>query len=295
MASLDTHPLPRRLRKRAAQQLSLSLPSVDAHWQAGRLSVSTPEDPRPRVVPLATLLFPEDRLLCDDVPLSAEPRLVYALLNKPKHMTSTAADPDGERDLSSYLAALPPGCFAVGRLDRETTGLLLFTNDGDLASAVLRPDQHTSKTYWLWLDDVLADDDPRLARLVAGVPHNGEVLTACDARVLSRNDYATELELTLTQGRKRQIRHMCRVLDLHLVHLHRRRIGPLADLELELGGIRYLESNEVEALWSALGGREALRARKVAALERQAQAARDSGSPELRLERWLAVERAREA
>ncbi len=294
MASLDTlQPLPRRLRKRAAQQLGLSLPSVDAHWQAGRLTVITPTNREPHALPLEALLFPEDQLLCDGaaLPGASEADCVYALLNKPKHMTSTAADPNGERDLSLYLRGLPAGCFAVGRLDRETTGLLLFTNDGDLASAVLRPDQHTSKTYWLWLDDVLADDDPRLAQLTTGIMHDGRLLTAQAARVSSRTDYATELELTLTQGRKRQIRHMCRALDLHLVHLHRKRIGPLSDAGLELGGIRYLEPAEVEALWNALGGRSALRARKVAALARQAAESRAAGAPQLRLERWLELDR----
>jgi 23S rRNA pseudouridine2605 synthase len=163
----------------------------------------------------------------------------------------------------------------------------LFTNDGDLASAVLRPDHQTTKTYWLWLDEILASDDPRLARLVTGVLHNGERLAAQSARIAAQSDYATELELELTQGKKRQIRHMCHALDLRLVHLHRSRIGPLTSAGLALGAWRSLEPAEVEALWQAAGGRANLRHRKVTALRRHAERARTAGTPLARLEHWL--------
>ena len=288
MASIDAHrPLPRRLRKRVAEGLALSLPLVDEHWAAGRIRVLTPERDEPQALPLEALIFDGDRLLFDGAPLEAEPVLSYALLNKPKQVTSTARDPNGKADLSQYLRAMPPGCFPVGRLDRETSGLLLFTNDGDLANAVLRPDHETTKTYWLWLDDVLEPTDPRLAQFSRGVEHNGQLLAAKQARIVARSEYATELELTLTQGKNRQIRHMCRALELHLEHLHRSRIGPLSDAGLTLGSFRELLPPEVEALWAAVGGRARLRQRKVAALCRQARAARAGGTPILRLETWL--------
>lgn len=84
------------------------------------------------------------------------------LLNKPKNVTSTARDPDRKRDVSEWLTAMAPGAFPVGRLDRETTGALLFTTDGDLATAILRPDHQTRKTYWLWLNEYLLPSDTRL-------------------------------------------------------------------------------------------------------------------------------------
>jgi 23S rRNA pseudouridine2605 synthase len=283
-------PLPRRLRKRVAESLELPLQVVDDYWQAGRLRVMTQESHEAQILPLEALIFEEDRLLLDGSPVDALPPRSYALLNKPKHVTSTAHDPDGKADLSPYLREMPRGCFPVGRLDRETSGLLLFTSDGDLANAVLRPDHQTTKTYWLWLDDVLEPDDPRLSRLVEGVPHNGQLLSARQARISFRSEYATELELTLTQGKKRQIRHMCRVLDLHLEHLHRSRIGPLSDAGLALGSWRLLSPDEVAALWLAVGGQADLRQRKVAALLRLASEARARGAPLSRLERWLADE-----
>lgn len=292
MASIDRErPLPRRLRKRVAESLELSLQLVDEYWHAQRLRVKTREGGEAQVWPLEALVFHDDELLLDGAPIECLPARSYALLNKPKHVTSTTYDPDGKADLSPYLREMPRGCFPVGRLDRETSGLLLFTTDGDLANAVLRPDHQTTKTYWLWLDDVLEADDPALARLIQGVEHNGQLLLAKQARVIARTEYATELELILTQGKKRQIRHMCRALGLHLAHLHRSRIGPLSDAGLALGSWRSLSPAEVEALWSAVGGKADLRQRKVAALFRLAREARAAGAPLLRLEAWLADEK----
>ncbi len=236
------------------------------------------------------LVFHDDQVLLDGAPIESTATRNYAILNKPKQITSTTRDPDGKTDLSAYLREMPRGCFPVGRLDRETSGLLLFTSDGDLANAVLRPDHETTKTYWLWLDDVLEPDDPRLTQFCRGVEHNGQLLSAKHARIVARSEYATELELTLIEGRKHQIRHMCRVLDLHLEHLHRSRIGSLSDAGLALGSWRLLSADEVEALWSAVGGRTRLRQRKLAALFRLARAARDAGAPLARLEAWLADE-----
>ena len=283
-------PVPRRLRKRVAEGLGLSLADVDARWSADRLRVISPGDGEPRRLALETLVFEDDQVLLDGELIGEAQPFSYALLNKPKFVTSTASDPRGKSDLAPYLREMPPGSFAVGRLDRETTGLLLFTNDGDLATVVLRPDHATTKSYWLWLDDALNEDDPRLARLRTGVVHNGERLTARSVRIRAQCEYATELELTLTQGKKRQIRHMCRALELHLVHLHRYRIGPLSDAGLTLGSWRALDATEVDALWQAAGGRAALRQRKIVALTEQAAQARCSGAPHERLERWLSLE-----
>jgi pseudouridine synthase len=282
--------VPCRLRKRVAECLSLPLQIVEEHWRAGRIQVITPESDDSQQLALDTLVFDDDRLLFDGRLIEGTAARSYVLLNKPKGITSTTHDPDGRTDLAPFLRQMPAGCFPVGRLDRETSGLLLCTTDGNLAHAVLRPDHEATKTYWLWLDDVVDASDARLDQLVQGVPHNGQLLTAKAVRILARSEYATELELTLTEGKKRQIRHMCRVLQLQLVHLHRSRIGPLSDSGLALGSFRSLTSQEVEALWSATGGRARVRQRRVAALRRVARAAREAGTPLSRLEVWLSGE-----
>lgn len=298
MASVaSVHPermVPCRLHKRVAECLASPLQVVEEYWRAGRIQVITPESDYPQQLALEALVFADDRLLLDGALIEGMPARSYVLLNKPKGVTSTTHDPDGRTDLSPYLRQMPAGCFPVGRLDRETSGLLLCTNDGNLAHAVLRPDHQTTKTYWLWLDEELDASDPRLDQLLQGVPHEGELLTAKAARILARSEYATELELILTEGKKRQIRHMCRVLGLRLVHLHRSRIGPLSDSGLALGSFRLLATEEVEALWSATGGRAQVRKRRVAALVHVAQAAREAGTPLCRLESWLSDESERE-
>ena len=282
--------VPCRLQKRVAECLSLSLPVVEEHWRAGRIQVINPESDYPQQLALDALVFDDDHLLFDGALIEATTARSYVLLNKPKGVTSTAHDPDGRTDLAPFLRQMPAGCFPVGRLDRETSGLLLCTTDGNLAHAVLRPDHEATKTYWLWLDEVVDASDARLVQLVQGVPHNGQLLAAKAVRILARSEYATELELTLTEGKKRQIRHMCRVLQLQLVHLHRSRIGPLSDSGLALGSFRLLTSQEVEALWSATGGRARVRQRRVAALVRMARASREAGTPLSRLEVWLSGE-----
>lgn len=285
----DDHPLPRRQRKRVAQGLAVSLQVVDGYWAEGRLRVGRPGWPAPRVLPLEALVFDDDDVWFDGAPIGATPATVCAVLNKTKGVTCTARDPKGRSDLARVLRALPPGCFAVGRLDRDTTGILLFTNDGDLANAVLRPDHRIDKLYWLDIDEALSAEDPRLAQLVRGVSQGGELLAARSVRILATSNAGTQLALTLTQGRNRQVRRMCEAVGLRLSHLHRHRVGPLTDVGLAPGCLRVLDPAEVEGLWQALGGRAELRRTRVAGLARHAKEARDAGTPDLRLERWLAI------
>jgi 23S rRNA pseudouridine2605 synthase len=176
--------------------------------------------------------------------------------------------------------------FPVGRLDRDTTGLLLFTTDSDLQNAVLRPDQRTPKTYRLWL----AGDreiDPRIARLTEGTLSAGRALRAQSARVVARSNGSTQVEVILTQGKNRQLRRMCHALKLRLHRLQRTAIGPLTLGTLKPGCWRPLAEAEVDILWQALGGREKQHHEKVAALVAQAMRAREAGTPLERLEAWL--------
>jgi 23S rRNA pseudouridine2605 synthase len=206
-------------------------------------------------------------------------------------VTSTASDPSGKVDLSGFLAQMPEGVFQVGRLDRLTTGLLLFTSDGDLASAITRPEHTTDKVYWLWLNEAIGDDDPRLSTLVDGVFVCGRRMRAHRVELSSGTPDYAELLVTLREGRNRQIRRMCRALDLRLLHLHRRSVGPVDLQGLPVGAWRTLASSEVDGLWASTGGRERSVARKIAALGRAAAAARDAGEPMARLEAWLGAHR----
>lgn len=279
--------LPRRLEKFLRDSTDLSVDDGRRAHARGQVCVFAPGAPVPRGIHVDDLVYEDDTVLLNQVRLEPRSTHVTLMLNKPGAVTATLRDPHGQRDLSAFLEAMPRGVFPVGRLDRATTGMLLFTNDGDLANAILHPDHQTEKVYWLWLDEHVADDDPRLAQWTLGVPLGDHVARAVSVRVQYRTESYTELLVTLCEGKNRQIRRMCRALDFYLTHLHRKSVGPLALGSLGVGEWRPLSAREVEQLWHAAGGRHWATQRKIAALVSRARERRERGEPDLRLEAWL--------
>lgn len=263
----------------------MSLGGIRQAWTEQRIRVhaATPNAARP-VLGLNHLIFEGDAVELNGERLRPRAEPFAAKLNKPAAVTSTAKDPLGQADLAPWLGRMPAGSFAVGRLDRETTGLLLFTTDGELADAVLQPARHTDKTYWLWLDEEVGPDDPRLEAMTQP---NERFDCAKRVRVLHCTPDHTELEVTLDEGKHHQIRRLCKALRLRLLHLHRRSIGPIALDGLALGELRPLAEAEVAALWEAVGGQERIREAQIAALARHAREARERGAPDARLDAWL--------
>ncbi len=284
--------LPRRLEKLVRDSTTLSRQELRAAIEEGRVRVEGERSA------LDTLVFGDEDVRLDGRSLQPRERQRTVLFHKPAGMTASLADTHGRADLSEPLAGMPDGCAPVGRLDRETTGALLFTTDGDLLNAVLRPMHQVAKVYRLTLSEWLAEDDPRLRQLVDGVPTALGSLRADEVRVGERRrgrpveDAApdrgeTELWLTLHEGKNRQIRRMCRGVSLRLEHLHRASIGPIALGTLAEGQWRELGDPEVNALWTVLGGRAHVERLRRDALQRQARDARAAGEPHLKLERWL--------
>jgi 23S rRNA pseudouridine2605 synthase len=277
--------VPRRVDKLLRDASTRSVAELRCALDDGRVTLCSRGQMRPAVP--HDLVFEEDEVLLDGRTMTPKARHEHVILNKPRSVTSTVRDPEGRADLRRFLREMPDGVFPIGRLDRETTGLLAFTSDGDLAQAVLHPDHHTEKLYWLWLDEHVADDDPRLGALTSGVEIQGGLARAERVSILHRTDALTELLVVLKEGKNRQIRRMCRALDFHLVALHRRAVGPIELGALPLGSWRSLESAEVEALWAATGGRDHVQERKIAALVAHAARVRAARSPHLRLEAWI--------
>ena len=273
--------IPRRLDKYVRDATPLTVEQVRAELSAGRVAVNGSEVRVP-----TQLIFKDDLVTLAREPIRPREVHCHFVLNKPLSVTSTVRDPEGRADLSPFMRRMPPGIFPIGRLDRSTSGLLLFTTDGDLAHAVLHPDHHTEKLYWLWLNEHVADDDPRLAQLTEGLLLRGRREKAKSVRVLHRTADFTELHVTLSEGKNRQIRRMMRALDFYLHALHRLQIGPVADPDLAPGEMRSLHGSEVEALWRATGGREGVNKKKIAALQRLAERHR-AQAPDSRLEAWL--------
>jgi 23S rRNA pseudouridine2605 synthase len=272
--------IPRRLSKRLADSTTLSHQAILAAIQAGRVCVSgaVADD-------WDTLVMPEDEVRLDGEVITHRPASVWAMLHKPAGVVSTRHEPTGQPTLAPWLDALGQGVFPVGRLDAETTGLLLLTDDGDLSYMLLRPHFHVTKEYHLRLRAPLEPEDPRLARLIAGVDIGDGKHPACALSV--RLIEPTLVAVELGEGRNRQVRKMSRAVRLGLDQLHRARFGPLELGELASGQTRALSEEEVARLWDAVGGRARSTERAVVALARQAAALREAGTPHLRLESWL--------
>ena len=216
--------------------------SVAAAWvAAGRVAIDgrVVRDPEHPVPPAAVLAL-------DGAPVTP-PAPLYLALNKPRGLVTTAADEQGRDTVyRCFEGAGLPWLGPVGRLDRASEGLLLFTNDPGWAARLTDPGHGVVKTYHVQVDRV--PDDALVARLQAGVAEGGERLAALRATVLRAGTRHGWLEITLDEGRNRQIRRMLSALGIGVLRLVRTAIGPLALGSLGKGAWRALEADEVRAL-----------------------------------------------
>ena len=189
-----------------------------------------------------------DHLTVDGVPVVTRPDLVHYLLHKPAGIVTTASDPQGRATVVE-LVPDDPRVFPVGRLDRETEGLLILTNDGQLAQLLTHPRHGVEKTY---LAEVSGAVTPAVLRsLREGIELDDGPTAPARARLRERGPERAALELTIHEGRKRQVRRMCSAVGLHVHRLVRTRIGPLSDERLVAGEWRLLRLEEVRALYEA--------------------------------------------
>jgi 23S rRNA pseudouridine2605 synthase len=185
-----------------------------------------------------------DRVEIDGVPLSIRPGLVYYLLNKPAGVVTTASDPEGRRTVVQ-LVPDAPRVFPVGRLDADTEGLLLLTNDGDLTFRLTHPRFGVEKEY---LAQVEGNPSPKAVRqLREGVELEDGMTAPAKVSLVPPN----ALRITIHEGRNRQVRRMCEAVGHPVVRLVRTRIGPLAERGLKPGEWRMLTREEVRALETA--------------------------------------------
>ena len=186
-----------------------------------------------------------DRVLFDGKPLVARER-VYLLLYKPTGYLTTYKDPDGRPTVYDLIAGAGTFLSPVGRLDLDTSGLLLMTNDNQFAERVTNPGSHVPKTYLVKASAVLTDT--QLQRLREGIElADGPTRPAEVTRVRDSGKY-THFEITLTEGRNRQVRRMVEALDAKVLKLVRVRIGRIAIGKLLIGKWRLLTAVEVASL-----------------------------------------------
>jgi 23S rRNA pseudouridine2605 synthase len=210
--------------------------------RAGRVTVNSQvvKDPARRVDPA------RDRITVDNHPVKAV-RKVYLMLNKPRGAVTTAADELGRVTVHDLLPEDLPHLSAVGRLDRDSEGLLLLTNDTRWADAILAPESHVQKTYHVLIDGLLTPEQIESVR--AGVrSKRGDVLRAVSVTELRRTAKTTWLEVVLDEGKNRHIRRLFEALNLNVERLLRVAIGSLQIGELKRSEWRELTEAEVNLL-----------------------------------------------
>lgn len=193
-----------------------------------------------------------NRLLIDDKPLKAAEDLVYVLLNKPLGTVTTLSDPEGRPVVTDLVRDLAVRLFPVGRLDINTSGLLLMTNDGALANRLAHPSHQIDKTYLVKVHGHLSAESKRL--LQEGVPLEEGVTAPAKVANLRVRGGHTWFELTIHEGRNRQVRRMCEALGCQVSRLVRTGYAFLNLDGLAAGQTRKLTDQEVARL-KRLGGK----------------------------------------
>ena len=190
-----------------------------------------------------------DRVTVDGVLIPVRSGLVYYLLNKPAKVVTTASDPEGRPTVVDLVPA-EPRVFPVGRLDWDTEGLLLLTNDGDLAHALTHPSRGVPKTYLAEVSGVPSRG--ALRRLREGIDLDDGRTAPAKARLAQTTPPGSALEIVIHEGRNRQVRRMCEAIGHPVRRLVRTRFGPLHENRLAPGQWRPLTQAEIRALYAAV-------------------------------------------
>ncbi|MFP4635906.1 MAG: pseudouridine synthase [Nitriliruptoraceae bacterium] len=206
-----------------------------------------------RVVELGARCDPaSDVVEVDGERVSVDPELVYLLLNKPRGVVTTTDDPQG-RPTVTDLVELPQRLYPVGRLDQDTEGLLLLTNDGELTNRLTHPSYEVERVYVALVPGPVRKK--ALAQLREGVELEDGLARAKRVRVLETQRSKALLEVVMTEGRKREVRRMLGALGLTVERLARVSFGGVELGDLRQGNWRFLTHQEISRLHAAAGGK----------------------------------------
>ena len=229
-----------RLQKLLSAAGVCSRRAAEGYITAGRVTVNG------ETALLGQQADPEtDDIRVDGVPLGREPEAVYLMLNKPRGYVTTVSDERGRKTVMDLLTGVSTRVYPVGRLDRDSEGLLLLTNDGALTHRLLHPSHEVSKEYRVTVSGPVEHAAERLSRIrdVVGLP-----IRPAEVRELSRKGNRAELSVIIHEGRNRQIRRMCAQCELEVLRLQRVREHCLELGTLPLGQWRYLTAEEIAGL-----------------------------------------------
>ncbi len=186
-----------------------------------------------------------DEILLEGSPLPSTNDHVYIMLNKPRGFVTTLSDEKGRRNVSELVAGCGARVYPIGRLDMDSEGLLLFTNDGDFANRLMHPKHEIEKTYLAWVTGYAPGGEDRLSRPIA---LDGYLIRTPKVRLLKAQGDRAQFQITIHEGRNRQVRRMCQAAGMHVTRLRRIREGSLSLGDLPLGKWRHLTEGEVASL-----------------------------------------------
>ncbi|SIS37046.1 pseudouridine synthase [Salimicrobium flavidum] len=231
-----------RLQKVMAQAGVASRRKSEEMITQGRVKVN-----KETVMELGTKVSPQDDIEVDGVPLQREAP-VYYLLYKPRGVISSVKDDRGRKVVTDYMPEIEERLFPIGRLDYDTSGLILLTNDGEFANKLMHPKHKIDKVYIVKSRGIPTRE--QIKQLKKGMEIEGEFLKAEDARITSTDGKRNTaiIELTLHQGKNRQLRKMFDTLGVPVDKLKRERYGFLDLHGLNAGDYRPLKPHEVKQL-----------------------------------------------
>ena len=269
LSPIAHRPLPAaiRLQKVIADSGLASRRKAETLITEGRVTVNG------RIVrELGTRVDPgRDHVKVDGRHLKPVPPETFVMLNKPEGYVSSMGDPEGRPTIADLLGGVGPRVFPVGRLDFDCEGLMLVTNHGELAQALLHPRYHVSKTYRLKVKGVLSEEE--IAFLERGVVLDDGPTGRAIVKKVGKAEKNSWLELTIFEGRKHQVKRMLEAVRHPVLKLTRIRFGPLALGDLPLGRYRFLTDREANAVRDLVRDRVARGARREARGERNHQPA----------------------
>ncbi len=186
-----------------------------------------------------------DKILVRGKPVHAVTEKRYIMLNKPRGYVTTMSDDRDRKCVAELVKDIPIKVFPVGRLDRNSEGLLIMTNDGELANRITHPSSHVNKTYRVTVNGKVSDE--QVDRLCSGldIDNDGRLTLPCDVFVIDRKPDRTVLSFIISEGRNRQIRKMCEMVGLEVIRLKRIEIAGVKMGMLALGKWRDLNEREL--------------------------------------------------
>ncbi len=229
-----------RLQKILSARGVASRRAAEAMIEAGRVTVNG------ETAHLGQVADPDlDTILVDGRPLPSPQNDIYIMLHKPRGFVTTLSDEKGRQTAAELVADCGKRVYPVGRLDMDSEGLLLFTNDGDFANAMMHPKHEVDKTYLAWVVKFSAEAFEKIQKPIT---LDGYLIRKPKVRVVKAQSDKALLEITIHEGRNRQVRRMCDAAGMHVTRLKRIGEGKLRLGDLPLGKWRYLTKEEIDLL-----------------------------------------------